>query len=158
MWKNFSSFVFNFVSHYLQTNTKLNFKQCTNFLCTILYNLLTIRIYEQLQGRNLIEIIFHAFSWHGWKFWNPFEYYFQVSKDELNSNQSNAWILLNITSFAMFASQTWISESHLLDFFGGCLWYKMFVSYILMKIHVEFQTLKAFINHDVASCVAWQVT
>jgi len=27
-----------------------------------------------------------------------------------------------------------------------------------MKIHVEFQTLEAFINHNVASGVAWQVT
>jgi len=48
-----SSFVFNFMSHYLQTNTRLNFKQCTNFLFAILYNLLRIRICEQLQGRYL---------------------------------------------------------------------------------------------------------
>jgi len=34
----------------------------------------------------------------------------------------------------------------------------MFVSYILTKIQAEFQTLQAFRNDNVASCVAWQVT
>jgi len=59
------------VSDILKTNNKLNFNQRANLLCTILYNILGIRIYQQLRGRYLIEIIFQAYSRHGWKFWNP---------------------------------------------------------------------------------------
>ena len=38
--------------------------------------------------------------------------------------------------FLMLVSQKWISESYLLVILGDCLWYKMFVSYILMKTHL----------------------
>jgi len=101
---DFSSFAFDFVSHNLQTNNKLNLNQRVNNLCMLLYDLWKIRIYQQLRWRYLNKNCFSCVLRHGWKFWNPFWYYFPVSKDELNSNRSNAGNISKITSFSMFVS------------------------------------------------------